>query len=31
VVWRLLTSHARERGTSGVHAAILMAAAPAAA
>jgi flagellar transcriptional activator FlhD len=31
VVWKLLTSHARERGTSGVHAAILMAAAPAAA
>ena len=25
VVWKLLTSHARERGTSGVHAAILMA------
>jgi flagellar transcriptional activator FlhD len=25
VVWKLLTSHARERGTSGAHAAILMA------
>jgi flagellar transcriptional activator FlhD len=25
VVWKLLTSHSRERGTSGVHAAILMA------
>jgi flagellar transcriptional activator FlhD len=32
VVWKLLVSHARERGTGGVHAAILMAAAaPAAA
>ena len=25
VVWKLLVSHARERGTGGVHAAILMA------
>ena len=27
VVWKLLTSHSRERGTGGVHAAILMSAA----